>query len=122
MNLRALAGLIALAGVIATAFLLFRNSRPASDSEMNTLRRLGTDATAQMQQRLELELIDRTTSGEQQRLDSPLGQALSRRCVEWTTLAENHPSPETTENQARACGALRNWVREGIAPERPPGR
>jgi hypothetical protein len=122
MNLRALAGLIALAGIIATALLLFRTSPPASDSEMNTLRRLGADATAQMQQRLELELTERTTSGEQQRLDSPLGQALSRRCVEWTTLAENNPSPETTENQARACGELRSWVREGIAPERPPQR
>lgn len=119
MFLRVLVILIVLAGVVVTAFSL-RSSPPATESEVDALRRLGIDATADMQQRLEEVLAARATSEEGARLDSPLGQALSRQCVEWSELNTNHPSPEIAANRDRACDQLQDWVRNGVEPDRPP--
>ncbi len=67
------------------------------------------------------QLTDRLTeqikSGEQARLDTPMGQALFRQCIEWTEFHENHASDATLENRDNACNDFSHYVETGMAPE-----
>ncbi len=70
-----------------------------------------------LQEQLSDRLTGQVKSDEQARLDTPLGQALFRQCLEWTEFHENHPSDTTLENRDRACNEFRHYVRTGAEPE-----
>jgi outer membrane murein-binding lipoprotein Lpp len=68
-----------------------------------------------MQEQMEAALADRTRNEQQERLDSPRGQALFRRCSDWSEMLENHPSDSARTRRDEACGELRRFV-EGAEP------
>jgi len=70
-----------------------------------------------LQAQLSDRLTEQANSGEQARLDTPLGQALFRQCLEWTEFHENHPSDMSLENRDNACNVFRTYVRTGTEPE-----
>ena len=70
-----------------------------------------------LQEQLSDRLTEQANTGEQARLDSPLGQALFRQCLEWTEFHENHPSDMSLENRDNACNEFRIYVRTGTEPE-----
>ena len=70
-----------------------------------------------LQEQLSDRLAEQANTGKQARLDSPLGQALFRQCLEWTEFHENHPSDMSLENRDNACNEFRIYVRTGTEPE-----
>ncbi len=70
-----------------------------------------------LQEHLSDRLTEQANSGEQARIDTPLGQALFRQCLEWTEFHENHPSDMSLENRDNACNEFRIYVRTGTEPE-----
>ena len=115
---------IAVSGVLLLALAYFVISgvqswmnRPADDAEAAALAEQ-SELNAQI---LQDQLSDQITNGpisvEQERLDSPIGQALMRQCLEWTEFHENHPSESTSENRQKSCGEYNEYIATGTVPE-----
>jgi len=112
-----LGGLIAL---IVGSLLFFRalEARAPVDIEDADSMSTQTELNMQlMQERLSDEIAGDTTGGGQERMDSPLGLAMFRKCIEWTEFYENHPSEDTEANRDEACGEYRRYVDTGEVPE-----
>lgn len=92
---------------------------PADAQEAEAISNRAAANAGDMQQALSDAISQKLVSEEQARMDSPLGQALSRMCAEWTDFHESHPSEDTAARRDAACRDLRRWVNDG---ETPPGR
>jgi len=105
---------IALLAVIGRYFSL---SQPADDAENAALAEQAESNAQLMQEQLSEQLVDRPINDEQARLDSPMGQALFRQCLEWTEFHENHPGETTLQNRDKACDRYRGYIATGAEPE-----
>jgi hypothetical protein len=117
----ALLGVIVLAicGLIANQFA---SRQPVDAAEAEALQEQSALNIELMQDEISDRLTGASGSEEQARLDTPLGQALFRKCLEWTEFHENHPSESTAANRQRACEEYQGYVIEGIEPELDDGR
>ena len=117
---------MALAGLGLTlllfGWLLLRGDLPFSnklaDPEENAeLAEQGAQLSLLLQADLDDRLANSPASENQERLDSPVGQALLRQCLEWTEFYDNHPSEDTLQNREQACAAYADYVKDGKIPE-----
>ncbi|HNP35002.1 MAG TPA: hypothetical protein PKK10_04035 [Woeseiaceae bacterium] len=111
--------LLALGGY---ALISWRAEQAVTADELSALERQGDLNTQQMQQRLTDTLAGKVGSEAQERLDSPLGQALFRKCVEWTDFHDNHPNELSLEHRNAACSEFRRYVDEGTRPDQRTNR
>ena len=86
---------------------------PAASAALEEQAELNVRA---MQDALAERVSEKTGSEEQERLDSPRGQALFRRCTDWSELFERAPTPENRDRRDRACAEYRQYVLTGEAP------
>ncbi len=119
-NRRALAaaGLgIAVIVLLALTGRFFALQQPVNDAEAAALAEQAEGITQLMQEQLSEQLVGQPLSAEQARLDSPMGQALLRQCLEWTEFHDNHPSEMTLLNRDDACNEYRDYIATGAAAE-----
>jgi hypothetical protein len=89
-----------------------------AEPEVTALEQTATQNLEAMQSQLAADIAGRSTSEAQQRMDSPRGQALFRRCAEWTDFHEQHPGEDARRQRDAACARLRQYVETGIdAPQ-----
>ena len=92
-------------------------SQPVDEAEAAAMAEQ-IDLNAQLlQEQLSDRLSEQAKGDAQGRLDTPIGQALFRQCLEWTEFHENHTSDMTLENRDNACNEFRHYVETGIEPE-----
>ena len=118
-NLQIVLGL-AVALVVATAGYLVAvglSRAPAEPHEAQSMAEQVEQNTQSMRDTLEAQIAGHATGEEQARLDSAMGQALSRNCVEWTEFHDNHPGDDARAKRDAACAAYRDYVRTGRVPE-----
>ncbi len=111
-------GLIVLAA--AGAWLLVSRwwaGTPVEPRQLDAMNRQATLNTETMQDMLANEVTERTTSEQRDRLESPLGLAMFRKCIEWTEFRENHPSELALGNEQRACAEYRRYIETGELPD-----
>jgi hypothetical protein len=70
-----------------------------------------------MQQTLSEKIDDRPMNEAQQRMESPTGQAMFRKCAEWTEFYDNHPSDDSRANRDKTCAEYKDFVDNGVEPE-----
>ena len=114
-------GLGAIVAVAAIGVVLLvghlRGRAPIEEPQAEELALQSDLNVQQMQETLNDEIAGAQTSDQQDRMDSPLGLALFRKCAEWTDFNDNHPSDNARENKERACSEFRDYVETGDAPE-----
>ncbi len=93
------------------------SNQPADEEEAAAMAEQIELNAQLLQEQLADRLTEQANSNEQGRLDTPIGQALFRQCLEWTEFYENHPSDSTLENRDSACNEFHYYVETGIAPE-----
>ncbi len=119
-NRRALAaaGLgIAVIVLLAVIGRFFALQQPVNDAEATALAEQAEGITQLMQEQLSEQLVGQPLNAEQARLDSPMGQALLRQCLEWTEFHDNHPSEMTLLKRDNACNEYRDYIATGTAAE-----
>ena len=104
-------------GYFAVTGLLSWMNRPADDAEAEALAEQSELNVQLLQDQIAEQLESGPISMEQERLDSPIGQALMRQCLEWTEFHENHPSDSTLENRDASCAEFNEYIATGNAPE-----
>ena len=111
---------IAALGVAAAAYLYNekRNAEPVDPAEAEAMVEQNDLNTQLMQDQLNGQLEERR-AGEQERLDSPVGQALFASCLEWQEFAANHPGEEASKNRDAACDEFDQFLESGATPELP---
>jgi hypothetical protein len=101
----------------AAAGMLDWINRPANEAETAALAEQAELNTQLLQDQISEQLTSGPISEEQERLDSPIGQALMQQCLEWTDFHENHPSDSTLENREASCGEFNEYIATGAVPE-----
>jgi len=117
---------VSLAAVAAAALGIYvaldwYASSPADEAATGEIVDQGQSNLESMQQALEAEIAQLPRSEVQERLESPLGQALFRKCSEWIEFYDNHPDEEILEHRDKACGEYREYVENGTLPPSPTG-
>ena len=114
-----IAAAFAIALLVVLAFFGRSASRqqPVNDTEASELAEQSALNTRLMQDNISERLADRPLNAEQDRLDSPRGQALMSKCLEWTEFHSNHPSDTTLLNKTAACREYRDFIATGVAPD-----
>lgn len=111
--------LAALALVLLSAsiswYLIRLDAEPVTTEENSELVEQGQLNMQLMQEALD-EQLSGLNSEEQERLDSPVGQALMTRCLEWEEFFGNHPDAEIERNRDVACGEYREFIATGVLP------
>lgn len=102
---------------IGLLIMLWRGGQPVDAEQALELDRLNESNLMEIQEGLADRVADTMTSEQQDRMQSPLGLALFRKCVEWTDFNENHPSDTSRENEQKACVDFRRFVESGAMPE-----
>lgn len=102
------------AGLLASHF---QGRAPIDEPQAEELALRSDLNVQQMQEMLSDEIAGAQTSEQQERMESPLGLALFRKCAEWTEFNDNHPSDNARGNEERACSEYRDYVETGDAPE-----
>ena len=102
---------------IGFLILLWRGAQPVDPEQALELDQLNELNLEQMQQSLTDRVAGTMTNEQQDRMQSPLGLAMFRKCVEWTEFNENHPSDTSRENEQQACAEFRRYVESGDVPE-----
>jgi hypothetical protein len=105
---------VVLLGLVSRHFAL---KQPVDESEATHLAERTELISEQLQGQLTERLDLNTTSEEQARLESPLGQAMLRQCLEWTALYETLPDDSNRQNRDLACKNHRAFVMTGQSPE-----
>jgi hypothetical protein len=97
------------------AFLMAEawQEQPAEPEEAAALEEQAETNMRAMQDVLTERVSQATASEEQARIDSPRGQALSRRCADWSDLVERAPTEDNRAERDRACSAYREYVLTG---------
>jgi hypothetical protein len=104
--------------VTGYALLLWIDRQPVEMGDISAMSAQVELNTMTMQQQLSESLTERVGSDQQDRLDSPLGQALFRTCAEWTDFYESVPSEASGVHRDAACAEFEDYVKEGIEPAR----
>ena len=113
-----LGAIIAVAAIAAMLLVTHLQGRAPIDEPQAEELAVQSDLNVQqMQEMLNDDIAGAQTSEQQDRMDSPLGLALFRKCAEWTEFNDNHPSDNARENRERACSEFRDYVESGDAPE-----
>lgn len=98
-------------------FRVWQSEQQVDESAQEQLSDLATTNQQQMQERLTEQVSGTLSTEQQERMDSPLGLAMFRKCVEWTEFNENHASEATLAHEREACGEYREYVGSGEIPE-----
>ncbi len=101
----------------AVSALLSWMNRPAHDAEVEALDEQSELNAQLLRDQISEQLENGPISEEQERLDTPIGQALMRQCLEWTEFHENHPSDSTLENRDASCAEYDDYIATGNTPE-----
>jgi hypothetical protein len=114
-----IAAVFAIALLVALAFFGRSASRqqPVNDTEASELAEQSELNTRLMQDNISERLAGGPLNAEQERLDSPRGQALMSKCLEWTEFHSNHPSDATLLNKTAACKQYRDFIATGVEPD-----
>ncbi len=108
---------LVMVGVLAGIGRFVLLDRPVDEAEATEMA-VQAEINAQlMQEKISGQLSDQPVNEEHARLDSPMGQALFRQCLEWSEFQENHPSEATLENRDEACNEYRDYISTGNEPE-----
>ena len=92
--------------------------QPVGPEQNAAIEEQGEAMALQLQDDLAEQLASRPMGGEEQeRIDSPMGQALLRKCTEWTSFHENHPDESTLQNRDAACDEYAEFIATGIVPD-----
>lgn len=111
-----------IAAIVLVVILEWRGEQPVTQQETEEVVSQGDLNMQNMQETLADQINSLPRSEAQERMESDTGLALSRLCLQWTELQENHPSDENLENRERACGEFRDFVDNGTLPrERSSG-
>lgn len=102
---------------IGFLIMLWRDAQPVDADQALELDQLNESNVKQMQEGLSDRVAGTMTSEQQERMQSPLGLAMFRKCVEWAEFNENHPSDASRDNEQRACTEFRRYVESGTVPE-----
>lgn len=102
---------------IGFLIMLWRDAQPVDADQALELDQLNESNVKQMQEGLSDRVAGTMTSEQQERMQSPLGLAMFRKCVEWSEFNENHPSDASRDNEQRACTEFRRYVESGTVPE-----
>lgn len=98
-------------------FNVWRSGLAVAPEKADEIAEQAVRNTRDMQSMLS-ERLSHSLSGEQSaRMNSDLGLALFRKCVEWTEFNDNHPSAVTEESRQIACREYRHYVESGEIPE-----
>ena len=89
-----------------------RNAEPVAPEDAEAIVEQ-TEINSQLMQNDLNEQLDDRRADEQARLDSPLGQALFAKCLEWQEFAANHPSEQAEKNRDSACGDYDDFLQSG---------
>ena len=109
---------VAIAGS-AYLYLERRAAEPVSDAEAEFIAEQSQLTTELMQESLDAR-IEGLQDSSRERLDSPTGQALMQRCLEWEQLYEASRDEATARNRDAACAEYREFVTNGVLPETTP--
>ena len=90
---------------------------PIDDEAANAMQDQAESNALAMQEQLSDLIADGATDEAQERMDSPLGLAMFRKCLEWTEFHDNHPSPSAQQNRDKSCGEFRRYVESGELPD-----
>lgn len=101
---------------LALAWKLNTGRQPVGAEESAAIAEQGDLMTQQLQDQLTEQLAVQSVNAEQERIDSPLGQALLRKCLEWTEFHDNHPDESTLMNRDTACGDYSDYIASGVKP------
>lgn len=115
----ALTAAVLLLVAVSTGLLLYqwRSGRPVDPVQALELDELNDSNILEMQEGLADRVAGAMTNEQQDRMQSALGLAMFRRCLEWTELNENHPSETSASNEQQACTEFRLYVETGEAPQ-----
>jgi hypothetical protein len=119
-NRRTIAALglgLVVVGVLAVISRFVLLDQPVDEAEATEMAVQAEINARLMQEKISDQLLDQPVNEEHARLDSPMGQALFRQCLEWSEFHENHPSEATLENREKACNEYRDYISMGAKPE-----
>ena len=105
---------------IASGWLLYdvwQRAQPVDEEQAASMARQSEQLTLTLQEGLSERVSGTLDNEQQQRMDSQLGLALFRKCVEWSDFSANHPSETARDNEQRACAEYRHYVETGELPE-----
>ena len=100
----------------AWLYLDKRAAEPVGAAEAELLVDQNFSNLELMQQALDAQ-IEGLQEDSRARLDSPTGQALMTRCLEWQQFHADHPDAMTERNRDAACGEYRRYVTSGELPD-----
>ncbi len=106
-----------IAAIVLVVVIEWRDRQPVTPEETEDVAQQGNLNMQNMQDALTDQINALPPSESRQRMESDLGLALSRRCIQWTELADNHPTDENLENRDRACDEYRDYVETGTLPD-----
>ena len=107
---------IAGGGIAAFVYMEKKASEPVSEAEAEFIAEQSQLTTELMQESLDAR-IEGLQETERERLDSPTGQALMTRCLEWQQFHADHPTATTESNREKACGEFERYIDTGELPE-----
>ncbi len=98
----------------------WRAGQPVEQSEAEALVDMSQSNIENLQRKLESDIAGRPRSPTEERLSSPLGQALFRKCSEWVEFHGNQPGEEARAYRDEACREYRDYVNDGTLPAGRP--
>lgn len=90
---------------------------PAGEDAQRRMSEQSERNAAAMQEALAEQLSGRQNDAKRQRMDAPLGQALFRRCADWSALYDRQPDASTLDGREAACAEYRRYVLDGTVPD-----
>ncbi len=106
-----------IAAIVLVVVLEWRGEQPVTPQETEDVVLQGDLNMQSMQETLTDQINSLPPSEARERIESDTGQALSRRCIQWTEVEEKDPSDENRENRERACREFRDYVDNGTLPD-----
>ncbi len=106
-----------IAAIVLVVVIEWRGRQAVTPEETEDVAQQGDLNMQSMQDALTDQINALPPSESRQRMESDIGLALSRRCIQWTEVEEKDPSDENRENRERACEEFRNYVDTGTLPD-----
>ncbi|NNC77025.1 MAG: hypothetical protein HKN77_03615 [Woeseiaceae bacterium] len=97
-------------------YRVWQGQRPVDEHAQEQLSDQGAMNQREMQGKLTEQVSGTLSTLQQERMDSPLGLAMFRKCLEWTEFNERHASDTTLAHERQACSEYREYVRSGELP------
>ncbi|MDJ0908414.1 MAG: hypothetical protein QNI99_04450 [Woeseiaceae bacterium] len=109
-----------IAAIALVIVLEWRGNQAVTLEETEDVVLQGDINVQSMQETLTDQINSLPPSEARERIESDIGLALSRRCIQWTEVEEKDPSDENRENRERACREFRDYVDNGTLPASTP--